>query len=314
VVDLPRGVAAASGAVARRTGTTWEFNHALYRDTAYEGLAFSRRRHLHRLAAAIIEDEAADAVSVAPLLSLHYAAAGSHEQAWQHSLVAGASAEAQHATNEAAVAYERALVAGRFCHHLTRADRVRVAEQLGDLYYELGRFDRASRVYGLARRTNDDPVVEVGLVRKIGSVCERQGRPDRAIRWYSRAARAVPAEARDRAWSLARADVGLAEAGIRARRGENERCLQLARLALDDARRAGDERVEALALERIHLAITYLRQPDLEATGPRALDAYRKLDDPSGMARILINLGIEAYFRSDWTAASARCAISSASR
>ena len=298
--------AADAGTVTHRSGTTWAFNHALYRDTAYEGLPYTRRRHLHRLAAGIIEERSVDPAAAAPLLSLHHAAARSHERAWYYSLIAGEAAEAQHATSDAAIAYARALASGRYCVGVTSQERARIAERLGDLSYELGRFEHSARAYRLARRVNVDPIVDVGLVRKLGSVCERQGRPDRAIQWYRRASRAIPESARSRSWSLARADVNLAEAGIRARRAENERCLELARAARLDARRAGDLGVEALALERVHLALTYLRRVDVEQPGLRALDAYRQLDDSSGMARILINLGIEAYFESNWTVAGQR--------
>ena len=295
-----------SGTVARRSGTTWTFNHALYRDTAYEGLPFNRRRRLHRLAATIIEARAGERASVAPLLSLHYTEAGAHEQAWRYSLIAGSAAVAQNANTEAAVAFERALRSGRYCASVDAPERSRIARQLGDLYYELGRFDDAERVYRLARRTNNDLVADVGLIRRIGSVYERQGRPDRAIRWYARAERAIPARVRNHAWTAARADVRLAEAGIRARRDENEACLRLARAAHRDAERAGDGHLQALALERIQMALAYLRIPDDERAGERALVAYRELDDHSGMARTLINLGIEAYFSSNWSDASAR--------
>jgi class 3 adenylate cyclase/tetratricopeptide (TPR) repeat protein len=298
--------AAASGAVMRRANTTWTFNHALYRDTAYEGLPFARRRHLHHLAARILEERTADTSSAAPLLSLHYAAARLHEKAWQFSLVAARAARAQRANAEAAAALERALSAGRYCRSVLTIERRDVAEQLGDLHYELGRFDDARRVFALARRTNDDPIVEVRLLRKVGSVNERQGRPDRALQWYSRARRTIPESISEAAWSAARADVVLAEAGIRARLGENERCLSLATAARVDAEFASDVRLEALALERMHLAIAYMSLDDVEHVGRRALDAYRQLDDVGGVARVLVNLGIEAYFGADWTEAS-RC-------
>ncbi len=295
--------AAEDGTVSPRSSGKWAFNHALYRDTAYEGLPFSQRRHLHRLAATIIEERSTNPAAAAPLLSLHFSEARAHEQAWRYSLMAGVAASAQAATAEAVVAYERALQAARHLTSITAVERVRVGELLGDLYYELGRFDDAARVFGQARRSNSVPVTEVRLIRKIGSVAERQGRPDRAIRWYSRAAQAIPTGSSDRAWSSARADVRLAEAGIRARRDENDACLRLAREARLDAERAGDPGLEALALERIQLALAYLHQPDIEGAGPRALEAYRELDDHSGAARTLINLGIEAYFSSDWSTA-----------
>ena len=66
--------AEAAGAITPRPGSRWGFIHALYRDTAYEGLPFRQRQQLHRLAAEIIEERAADSQAVASLLSLHYSA------------------------------------------------------------------------------------------------------------------------------------------------------------------------------------------------------------------------------------------------
>ncbi len=186
-----------SGAIAPRAGSRWGFNHALYRDTAYEGLPFTQRKQLHRLAAGIIEERAADTTAVASLLSLHYSAARAHEQAWRYSLLAAEAAEAQNAMSEAAIALERATRAGRYCRSVSADERGRVAEQLGDLYYVLGRFEEAARLYGTARRASDDPVVDVTLMRKLGSVEERSGHPQRAIRWLQRGATNVPKNACD---------------------------------------------------------------------------------------------------------------------
>ena len=293
-----------AGAVRRRSNAVWAFDHALYRDAAYEGLPFNRRKRLHRLAATILEERAPDPDAIAQILSLHYSMARLHDKAWSYSLVASTSAAAQRANAEAAVALERALDAGRYCPTVTTAARGEVAERLGDLYYELGRFDRSSRLYAVARRSGTDPVSDARLLRKIGSVAERQGEPSRALRWFARALNAVPSPPPDSAWLAVRADVMLAEAGIRARRAENDQCLELARQAQRDAARAADARLEALALERMHIALTYMSRHDPDDVGHRALDAYRHLDDASGMARVLINLGIDAYFTADWTEAS----------
>lgn len=293
--------AAAAGTLGRRSGSTWAFHHALYRDTAYEGLPFSNRRILHHRAAQIIEARATDRDAVAPLLSLHYAAARSHELAWRYSLRAAEVARSQQATAEAALAYERALASSRYCRSLEGADRAGAAELLGDQLYLLGRFDDADRAYRRARRLHHDPVANTELVRKLAAVHERRGQPERAIRWYRRAVANVPPTARRPGWLVARARAALGEAGIRSRMGDNETCLALARGALADAERAGDEPTVALALERIHLALVFLRASDTDGTGERALAAHRALADHAGTARVLTNLGIEAYFADRWT-------------
>ena len=79
---------------------------------------------------------------------------------------------------------------------------------------------------------------------------------------------------------------------------------RLARLAFDDAQRAGDLASEALASERIHLALTLLHLPDDEHHGQRALESHLARRDLTGAARTQTNLGIAAYFESRWNDAS----------
>jgi predicted ATPase/class 3 adenylate cyclase len=293
-----------SGAIAPRPGSRWGFNHALYRDTAYEGLPFNRRQQLHRLAAEIIEEQAIDTVAVAPLLSLHYAAARAHEKAWRYSLQAAEIARAQNATAEAAAALERALTAGRHSRSISRADRVEITEQLGDLDYILGRFDDAKRHYTASLRQSDNPLQRATLVRKVGTVDERRGRPQQAIRAFRRAGKLIPARARSTPWLTERAQILLAEAGVWSRSGRNDKCLELARLALADAERVADEESIALALERIHLASVFLHRSDAEDAGRRALETHLRRNDLHSAARTQINLGVGAYFASQWHEAS----------
>jgi class 3 adenylate cyclase/tetratricopeptide (TPR) repeat protein len=306
-IDAALDAAARAAVVIERAPGTWEFQHSLYRDTAYGGLPFSRRRALHHRAAIAIEQRAANTDEMAALLSLHYSEARSYLQAWRYSVIAAKQAEAQQATIEAAAAYERALTAGRRSPRVPDEERARIAERLGDLLYELGRFDDSERAFREARRRIADGLDDVRLVRKLGAVFERMGDPERAIAWYRRAARAIP-DGGEPGWALARAEVALAEAGIRSRQGDQHRCLALARQAHMDAVSAGDRRVAALALERMHLATIYPGPPDDdgEELGRAALEAHQALDDRSGMARVLINLGIEAYFSSRWDDAGAR--------
>jgi len=89
---------------------------------------------------------------------------------------------AQNATSEAAAALERALASGRYCRSVDAEARARVAEQLGDLYYVLGRFEEAEQRFAIARRSGRDGADAARLMRKIGMVAERQNQPARALR------------------------------------------------------------------------------------------------------------------------------------
>jgi class 3 adenylate cyclase/tetratricopeptide (TPR) repeat protein len=293
-----------SGAITPRAGSRWGFNHALYRDTAYQGLPFTQRKLLHRLAAEVIEERAPDTTAVASLLSLHYSAARAHEQAWRYSIKAAEIAEGQNATAEAAAALERAVASGRYCRTVGVTERARVIEHLGDMHYVLGNNHEAAASFRSARRIGVDPLDDVALMRKLGVTEERRGSSSRSLRWLRRAADAIPTTTRDREWLAERANVALAEAAVRARQGDDATCITLARAALVDAESIDDDRATALALERIHLGLVGLAIPDTERVGERALEAHRRVGDHSSVARTLINLGVEAYYDSHWSTAT----------
>jgi tetratricopeptide (TPR) repeat protein len=142
-------------------------------------------------------------------------------------------------------------------------------------------------------------------MRKMATLEERRGSSPQALRWLRRAGAAIPLDATDPTWLSARANVALTEAAVRARQGDDETCIALARSAVADAERAGDERTRALALERIHLGLVGLVAEDADEVGRQALDAHRRSGDHSAMARVLINLGVEAYYASQWDEATA---------
>ncbi len=139
-----------SGAIVRRAGSSWAFTHALYRDTAYEGLPFTQRKQLHRLAAD--DDRGASAVdptAVAALLSLHYSAGRTTSRRGVLAQRRRSIAEAQNATSGSgrgtgARARRRAGIAAARCR---RGERAGSLERLGDLHYVLGHNDDAERLF-----------------------------------------------------------------------------------------------------------------------------------------------------------------------
>jgi class 3 adenylate cyclase/tetratricopeptide (TPR) repeat protein len=291
------------GIFAQSAGGRWEFSNSLYRDATYEGLPFRQRRRLHHVVGEALERAAEDPDDIASLLSQHFSIARVHDKAWHYSVLSGDDAARQRATAEAAASFERAMLSAR---HLRSgsAEIARVAESLGDAYFLLARFADAGKSFETARRRADDLVAEIRLTRKLGSVAERTGDTTRAIRWYRKATRLAESTAPTTDILAAGAEAALAEAGIKHRSGDQTECYRLASEARRQARIAGDRGVEALALERMHLALTYLRRDNADDVGHQALEIYRELDDNSGTLRTLINLGIGAYFGDDWTTAS----------
>lgn len=282
------------------------FSNALYRDAAYEGLPYKRRRRLHRVVAEYLElsfDEETAAAASASLLSLHYAEAGVHPKAWAYGVLAGDLARMQWASQNAAAAYTRALQSASRIRDIDREVVVRVAEALSDCLLVTGDFGGANAAIDKARKHNHDLATEVDLMRKRGVIAERQGETTQAIRWFSRARKLLPGGTFQKDLLRSSAQLNLAHAGVHHRRGDNERCLEVARVALEEAQEAGDLESEARALHRLHLATTYLRRPDTEQYGPQALALFRELEDHDRIASVCNNLGIEAYFNGDWSAA-----------
>ena len=90
-------------------GTRYRFRHAMYRDVAYEGLPFKKfRRCLHERTGRLMESELDDPTQIASLLSLHFAAAGRHSEAYRYATLAATDA-ARVCTRRAIEQYERAL-------------------------------------------------------------------------------------------------------------------------------------------------------------------------------------------------------------
>ena len=78
------------------------FRQALYREVAYQGLAYSRRRQVHLLMGEELERRAGDEPdAVAGLLAVHFDEARDQDRAWRYSAFAGDSARSSYANAEA---------------------------------------------------------------------------------------------------------------------------------------------------------------------------------------------------------------------
>jgi tetratricopeptide (TPR) repeat protein len=88
---------------------TYQFKHALIRDTAYDALLKSRRRELHRLVAQTIDKRFAALREQREILAHHWTEAGETELAIAQWSKAGKAAEARNAFHEAQQSYQLAL-------------------------------------------------------------------------------------------------------------------------------------------------------------------------------------------------------------
>jgi class 3 adenylate cyclase/tetratricopeptide (TPR) repeat protein len=282
------------------TGGTRRFAHALVRDAAYEGLSFRRRRDLHGRAADAIARRSAGADDQADLLSLHSLHAERFEAAWHFGRVAGERALAVYANADAVTAFSRALDAARRLRDLDRADVRDVAEALGDAAEQAGCYDVARDGYARARRLCTSPVDRARLLRKHGSIHERQAHYSEALRWYTRGRRLVTADPGPA--GAERAELAIAYAGVRFRQGRLADCVDWCELAASEAARAGNRPGLAHALYLQDMARSDMA---LEPGGhaQRALAIYEELGDLGGQGNVFNNLGRHTHQRGRWAEA-----------
>ncbi|MBW3614916.1 MAG: tetratricopeptide repeat protein [Actinobacteria bacterium] len=274
----------------REESGNWSFRHALVREVAYGSLSYRDRQMTHRRAALIYEQRRAPA----GLLAIHFSRAGMADPAWRHGLVAADEAAAKQAHAEAAGLYRLAIDAALGGAAVEPAQLARAWEALGDSCEVTGRYDEAAAAYRHARRLA--PAHRAELMRKEGELRERTCRYVDALRWYRRGMKATDDDA-------CRVRLELAYAGVRFRQGSYAESARWCQGALVAAEELGDERAVAHATYLLHLVHTSTANPERRRFRTRAVEIYERLGDLMGLAKALNNLGIDAYYEGDWTAA-----------
>ncbi len=283
------------------------FRQELYRQTAYEGLSYRRRRDVHRRVGEALELRVAAGDS-AELLSIHFSYAGDHERSWRYSVAAGNQAREKYANVESATLYRRALESARFLNNIEPPEIVSVLESLGDVC-ELGaRYDDSARAYSdahrwLLREVSRDAThtrALARLLRKRGAVEERLGRYVQALRWYGKGLRLIGGIGQDAEQRSARAQLALAYAGVRYRQGRYREMLRWATEAADDARESTDRAALGHAYFLLDLGYASTGAPERGSFARQALEIFEQLDDYVGLSRSLNNLGISAWRSGDW--------------
>jgi class 3 adenylate cyclase/tetratricopeptide (TPR) repeat protein len=293
---------ALSGFLERDSRTLLHFRQGLYREVAYQGLSFRRRRRLHADVGQVLERRAGeDWESASELLSLHFHEAQDWSRSWRYSVIAGDRARSKYAHAEAAEFYGRALAVPTR-HRPGPAAVAPVAESMGDALELDGQLGRAEEVLALARRTCVTTEMLVRLMRKEGVIRERQGKYSQALRWYGRGLTAVtelpPTTAKSEEGQLS-----LAYAGVRFRQGRLHDSIELAHRAERLAREIDDPKMLAHASYLLMIGYGVLRRPDVVRYRELPLQLFEELGDLVGQANVLNNLGVEAHDESRWTEA-----------
>lgn len=281
----------------------WRFRHALFRDVAYEGLPFARRRRMHAAVGELLEAGMAGEPDAA-LLSEHFWLSGDAERTWHYSIAAGDQAWAASATTEAIAAYERALGVRRRLRDVSPVELAAVAENLGDVLERAARYAEAERAYRAARwwvgpAGSTITPVRPRLARKLGVLCERTGRYGASARWY----RTALAQAREQ-HPAERAEIELCLAGLSLRRGRPHELVTWATRAIESARTARAPRPRAHAQMLMVAAATFDDSIDADTHAEAALRHFEAEGDQLRRGKVLNNLGILVYFKGDWVTAA----------
>jgi class 3 adenylate cyclase/tetratricopeptide (TPR) repeat protein len=283
-----------------------QFQHALIRDAAYEGLAYRRRRSLHGRVGEAIELRAGDRPEdQAELLSLHFFHAQRYEKAWRYSRLAGDRAREKYANVEAADFYRRALEAGRRVHDVPVAQVAQVTEALGDVRNRAGMFEEAARAYREARRRGrGDPTVRANLLLKQAWIPERLGRYPQALGLVSRATNVLQDVPGAAAASL-RAQLSVWYAAVRQQQGRHEEAIAWCRRAIEQALAAEDRDALAHAYYVLDWGLVHVGRSEEARHSPIALAIYEELGNLGGQAVVSNNMGVWAYYEGRWNDARA---------
>jgi class 3 adenylate cyclase/tetratricopeptide (TPR) repeat protein len=299
----PRRWAALSSFVEREGSGTLRFSHAMYREVAYEGLSFRRRQQLHGAIGQVLERRAGPTwQDASELLSLHFHAARDWDRSWRYSVTAGDRARSKYATAEAASFYSRALDAPRRTWP-EKSQVAKVAEALGDVLELGGRFEQADEALRLARRYDTTPESDVRVLRKLGTLRERQGAYPQALRWYSRGLSRARSDLPTGEAERAEGELSIAYAGVRFRQGDTAGCLEWAHRAESIATEIGDRRMLAHASYLLMIGYGVLRRPEVAHYRDVPLPLFEAEGDLIGQANVLNNLGVDAKEEGRWSQA-----------
>ncbi|MGO4257664.1 adenylate/guanylate cyclase domain-containing protein [Marmoricola sp. RAF53] len=263
----------------------YEFVHHLVRETAYEGLPFRRRVHLHAVTADLVVGRLSGRPDRDNILSLHSFHGARYLDAYMYSRRAAASAREQFANAEAAECYERAVAAARHLRADQRHELGAVWEELAEIYEALGDIEAMGSALKQARsRNGTDPHSVARLALRTAVHRRLNGQYADSLRWVTRGRKALDGLDDAEAHRL-RAQLAERYCQDRFAQGRYDDAIRWADIAVEEARTGHDARTRARALEFRNLALSFSGRPvDLDLAG-ESLELFASINDLSGLAR-----------------------------
>lgn len=253
-----REAVAAQILVPDSSDRSYEFRHALLRETAYEDLLPGEREALHVSLARVLDAQpelAGDGTGLAAELAYHWFAAYEFDLALPASITAGKEATSVAAHAEAQRHFERALeLYSRVpAERRGELDEVELLHLAADAAYLAGSPDRPAalvrRALGLLDEATN-PTRAAGLVARLGEYLFESGNPDEALAMAARATALMPEAA-----SAERAQLLAAEARILMSKDRWVDVGARAEQAIAIARQVGAQAAEASALATFAAAV-----------------------------------------------------------
>lgn len=280
--------------VERESPESFRFKHDLYREVAYEGLPYRRRRELHARAGTSLESRTNAPADIAEALSLHYYLANMLEKAWRSSVVAGVRAQSKFANIEAINFYRRALDVAKRLDGIGRATTAYLWEELGMVSQLAGLFDDAKRAFTSSRRSvPEDPRAQARLLYKQGQIDLRRDLA-RAFRSFRKALKVLEPIASDAESEKLRVRLLVSVALVRREQGAYDDSIKLAKLAMDAARASEDRAGLAHAQSLLYLIYSQLGRPERAEYRDLPLVIYEEIGDLRQQGWVLNHLANEA--------------------
>jgi class 3 adenylate cyclase/tetratricopeptide (TPR) repeat protein len=276
------------------------FRRSLLREAAYEGLPYKLRRQLHRTVAVRMEGEMDQPEEAADILSLHYLVAGEHGPAWRYASVAARRAEGAFAYVEAAGLYARAVDAGRRVTEVANEDIATIYAAQAECWYRAAEFEKAADRFAAAYRLRKgNPVEEAKLLLRRSRVEEKLGKYRQALRWATRARKAVNGlDDREAARQAAQATTLYAQ--VLQYEGRQHDALRWARRGVIAAEAADAPNALGEAYHVMGWAIGVLGREGARQLYDRSLQAYQRSGNLVSKAAVLSNLGVVCQWEGCW--------------
>ncbi|MFN2537722.1 MAG: tetratricopeptide repeat protein [Mycobacteriales bacterium] len=278
----------------QRQGSRAIFTSEMFRDVAYAALLFRDRRELHRTAEKAL---AARGSTDVELLALHAAEAGDDELTWRYGMEAGRRARARGAHAQAVVAFRRALIAHSRGQLGPPSETWETHALLGEALVRAGSAAEALPAYRRARALCPrGPLGDPKLCHAEALARIELGQHGAARNWLTRGLKAV-VPGRDDATRL---ELLESQAGVQYRQGKYPGALRTLSQILEETVGTEHRRSHAHAYDLTHLVHTTTGDPRRAQFRTEALRIYEELQDVQGLAKVLNNLGNDAYYEGRW--------------